>query len=285
MIGAQLHSLSDNLAGMAFFLMLAFIFSWIGHAKGYYSLPYAQFQGPLIALQDVISSFLIFILVYFLVFPVLISTLTPHTPIFILINHLATFLLTALFLYLYSCLRDKSNMLRIWKDYSFPGSKPIYADIGIGVISWVLAMPVVTSITYIVEILVSLLLTPTYQEQIAVKFLKNSLQDPITLFIACFSILIMAPFFEELLFRGFLLSYLRRKMHPLTAIVISSLIFALFHYSPSQSTENIVLITTLFTFGCYLGFIYEKTRSLFSSIVLHVTFNSVSVIRIIFTDV
>ncbi|MBI3211827.1 MAG: CPBP family intramembrane metalloprotease [Simkania negevensis] len=52
----------------------------------------------------------------------------------------------------------------------------------------------------------------------------------------------------------------------------------LFHLSSSQGVGNI----SLFIFALYLGFLYEKQCSLFASIALHMTFNSISVIRILF---
>ncbi len=290
MIGAVSHNLAENLASMAFFLALAFTISWIAGLKHYFSLPHKTFKGPPVLLQDVFASFFIFIVVYFLVLPSIIATIIHklpinHRPLYTIFGHLLTFSLTALLLFLYTLLRDRSTMYRVWKDYSFPGSKTLISDSKFGVISWVIAMPIVASVTYIAEIITSLITEPTNKEQVAVKFLKDSLTDPLTSTIAFFSILIVAPLFEEYLFRGLLLSYFRTKLGSFGAIFTSALIFALFHFSPSQSTENVTLLLTLFVFGCYLGFIYEKTRSLLSSIVLHVTFNSISVIRIIFTHV
>ncbi len=268
--------MSDNLAGMALFLALAFIFTWVAFAKGYYTLPYKDHKGPQISLQDVLCCFFIFIAVYFLVLP-LVQTM--------ILAHILTFLLTLCLFILYGYLSDRKTMLNVWKDRSFPGTLSFMGDGETGLITWVIAMPVVGSITYLAEILTSLFFTPTDKEQVAVRFLKQSLSDPATSVVALFSILIVAPFFEEFLFRGLLFSYIRTKLGPIIAIFLSSLIFSLFHFSPSQSIENIALLLTLFGFGSYLGFVYEKTRSLFAPILLHVTFNSISVIRIIFTHV
>ncbi len=268
--------MTDSLAGMSFFLVLAFIISWVSYVKGYYSLPYKNYKGPHISLQDVFIYFFIFIGVYFLVLP-LFSKL--------MIGYILAFLLTAFLFFLYSYYSDHKTMLAVWKDRDFPGALFIKDDCEMGLIFWVIAMPVVTSITYIAEILTSLFVTPTGKEQMAVRFLKESLKNPSTFSIALFSILIVAPLFEEFLFRGIFLSYLRTKFTPISAILLSASIFSLFHFSPTQSVENIPLLLTLFAFGSYLGFVYEKTRSLFASILLHVTFNSISVIRIIFTHV
>ena len=270
MIGTLSQNASENLAGMTFFLALAFVASWIAGTAGYYRLPYRSHKGTTLLFQDICVSFFIFIVVYFLVLPPILLHLF-HS----LYSQLIIFVLTAIFLFSYATIR---HINAIWKDPSFPGNRSYLGDIKFGLISWLVAMPVVASISYIM----SLVIPPTNQEQIAVQFLKNYLNDPLTMAIALFSIVLAAPLFEEYLFRGLLLSYIRNKLGPITAVFLSAAIFALFHFAPSQANENIPLIATLFAFGSYLGFAYEKTRSLITSIVLHVTFNSISVIRIIF---
>ena len=290
MTSAITTALSENLAAMAFFLSLAFFISWAAFAAGYYKLPFKNFIGPLLSLQDVLSCFFIFITLYFLGLPLVLSIFCKILPENWqtncgLISHVAIFGITALFLFLYCFTQNRLIMKRVWRDHLFPGSLPFKEETKIGIVFWVIAMPVVTSITYLVEIAVSLITNPTNKEQVAVKFLKDSLTSGPTSAIALFSIIVVAPIFEEFLFRGILLSYLRTKLGALHAIFFSSLVFSLFHYSPTQSIENFALLATLFSFGCYLGFVYEKTRSLYPSILLHVTFNSISVIRIIFTHV
>ncbi len=268
--------MESNLAGFAFFLILALIISWIAFAKGYYHLPYKEYKGAAITLQDVFASFFIFLASYFFLLPLI------HYPI---LSHIITFVVASLLFFLYGFWGNRTNMIKVWKDRSFPESKSILKDLETGLVFWFLAIPVVTSVTYLAELLTSLIASPTNKEQVAVRFLKESLGNPLTSSVAFFSIIIAAPIFEEFLFRGVLLSYLRTKMGTYVAIFTSALIFSLFHFSPSQSIENISLLLTLFAFGSYLGFVYLKTRSLYSSILLHVTFNSISVIRIIFTHV
>ena len=118
-------------------------------------------------------------------------------------------------------------------------------------------------------------------EQLAVKYLKLSLESPFTSFVAFLSILLAAPIMEEFIFRGVLQSYLRKKLGMIPAILLASFAFALFHIQPADKLANFPLILSLFVFACYLGFLYERQRSLFSPIALHVTFNLISVIRII----
>ena len=266
----------ENLGQFALFLSLAFIVTWASYIKNYYKLPFKNFEGPQITLTDVFSTFFIFIASYFLLAPLFRDSI---------FGQISAFFLTFTLFSLYTFFCNPKELLRAIKDKTFPGALPYKKDLEIGFFSFIFALPVVSAITSLTEIVTSLFIAPTNKEQVAVKFLKESLSHPSTAFIALFSILIIAPLFEEFLFRGVLFSYLRRKIGPISAIFTSSLIFTLFHFSPSQSVENFPLLLTLFALGSYLAFAYEKTRSLSTSILLHVTFNSISVIRIIFTSV
>ena len=81
----------------------------------------------------------------------------------------------------------------------------------------------------------------------------------------------VVPFIEEMLFRGMLQTLLRSYIgRPWRAIIISSLVFAMFHENPQHWPA-------LFVFGLALGYAYEKSGSLFRPIFLHLIFNAFSV--------
>ncbi len=96
-------------------------------------------------------------------------------------------------------------------------------------------------------------------------------RDPIALGMFLFTAAIAAPVFEEILFRGFLLPSLTRYMSTWSAIGLSSLIFATAHLSFSEVLPLTVL-------GAILGFVYARSRNLMSSILLHSTWNSITMI-------
>ncbi|MBM0741398.1 CPBP family intramembrane metalloprotease [Phormidium sp. CLA17] len=78
---------------------------------------------------------------------------------------------------------------------------------------------------------------------------------------------IAAPIFEEILFRGFLLSSLTRYFPVWGAIILSSFLFAVAHLSLSE-------VLPLMTLGMVLGFVYSRSRNLLSSMLLHSLWNS-----------
>ena len=84
------------------------------------------------------------------------------------------------------------------------------------------------------------------------------------------AIAIVGPVLEELLFRGAITKALLQKYSPRTAIVISALIFGVFHINPIQ-------IIPAFLIGLLLGWIYYKTASLIPCILMHILNNSLSV--------
>jgi membrane protease YdiL (CAAX protease family) len=84
-----------------------------------------------------------------------------------------------------------------------------------------------------------------------------------------FSFLLMvvaAPIFEELIFRGIILDGLLKKYSPVTSILISSIIFGLAHLNPWQFVAGFVI-------GIFAGWIYYKSRSLSLVIIIHAAVN------------
>ncbi|MGK7913399.1 MAG: lysostaphin resistance A-like protein [Synechococcus sp.] len=78
---------------------------------------------------------------------------------------------------------------------------------------------------------------------------------------------VMAPLFEETLFRGFLLPSLTRVMPVWGAIAISAVLFAIVHLNVS----DLLPLTTL---GIVLGVVYSRSRNLLAPMLLHSCWNA-----------
>jgi uncharacterized protein len=98
-------------------------------------------------------------------------------------------------------------------------------------------------------------------------------QDPAALVLIFVTAAIAAPFFEETLFRGFLLPSLTRYMPTWGAILLSSFIFAIVHLSLSE-------VLPLMALAIVLGFVYTKTQNLLASMLLHCLWNSGTLIAL-----
>lgn len=92
-------------------------------------------------------------------------------------------------------------------------------------------------------------------------------QDEVALAIFFFTAAIAAPFFEEFLFRGFLLPSLTRYLPVWGAIMTSGLLFAVAHLSLSE-------ILPLTVLGIVLGVVYTRSRNLLAPMLLHSLWNS-----------
>lgn len=95
---------------------------------------------------------------------------------------------------------------------------------------------------------------------------RTLLKSPVAGFL---QVCIIAPFVEEILMRGFVLGGLRGTYGALTALLISSVLFALLHF-------NMVQTLSAFVCGILLGLLYLKTSSLLCCMIAHCGYNMIS---------
>lgn len=109
--------------------------------------------------------------------------------------------------------------------------------------------------------------TPQYM--LDAKFQVNSSLD---LAIHIISICIMAPIFEELIFRGLAFSRLQySKAGPIGAIIVTSIFFTIIHIQ-----YELMILVFLFPTALLYGFIRYKTDNVTYCIALHILCNSLS---------
>lgn len=183
------------------------------------------------------------------------------------------------FIIIFSLFQDQGVVKSIWKIRPTPLS--CLKDFGLGILTWMISFPVVACIDQLGDLLTYLTFGISRVEQVAVRYVRLSAESPYQLAIALISTMLAAPILEEWVFRGFLQTYLKSKLKFGKALIGSSLIFALFHIAPTQGVSNFTLVLSLFTLALYLGFLYERQKSLIAPIALHMTFNSISVMRIV----
>jgi membrane protease YdiL (CAAX protease family) len=87
-------------------------------------------------------------------------------------------------------------------------------------------------------------------------------------------VVVIAPIFEEILFRGKLYNMLRISASPLTSVVLASLLFGAVHLEP------IIAISGL-PWGLLLGFVYLRSRSIIAPIILHMFNNALAYATIV----
>ncbi len=77
---------------------------------------------------------------------------------------------------------------------------------------------------------------------------------------------------EELLFRGYIQTRLRRRWGPGWAILLTSILFGVMHIDPVQGTFAMGV-------GFFLGYLTERTGSLWPAMVCHTVNNMVSILQ------
>ena len=149
-----------------------------------------------------------------------------------------------------------------------------------GVFSILLIYPFVLAFGQSIELIIEFFRVEEGLDQTVVVYLKG-LFDYRALYIAfCLSTFTVIPLLEELLFRGFLQGWFYGFLGCRLSIILTSLIFALFHFSLSQGFNNIEILSSLFLLSCFLGFLKEQSNSLWVPIGLHSAFNFVSVMML-----
>ncbi|MBU1043796.1 MAG: CPBP family intramembrane metalloprotease [Candidatus Omnitrophica bacterium] len=90
-----------------------------------------------------------------------------------------------------------------------------------------------------------------------------------------FLAVIVGPFAEEIIFRGFIFSGLRKHCRFMTAGIISACIFGIFHFQAS-------LFIPLAFMGFVFARLFERTRSILPPLILHMLWNFIIFMNLIF---
>ena len=137
-----------------------------------------------------------------------------------------------------------------------------------GIVPFLISIPAVVATAYVVEPVVALLpQMPQWLEDIMKQLLEKS-----PLWVTIISVSVFAPLFEEWLCRGIVLrGLLANGVSPTSAIVASSVFFAVLHINPWQAIPAFIL-------GCLFGYVYYRTGSLKLTMFMHCVNNSAAII-------
>ncbi len=135
--------------------------------------------------------------------------------------------------------------------------------------SWFFGFLGIIALIFIIEPLETRLPSTSY--------FQNHFVNLIKLPYASFAfIVIFSPFTEEFIFRGVILRGLLRNHSAPVAIVVSTLLFSLFHITILQASLAFII-------GLYIAYVYWQTRSLALCILLHSFNNSAAYIILLLT--
>ncbi|PIS00416.1 MAG: hypothetical protein COT84_07695 [Chlamydiae bacterium CG10_big_fil_rev_8_21_14_0_10_35_9] len=258
-------------------------FAW---KKKFFSLPKDDSKEIQISLPHVILAFVIYLFSLIFIGPLLIKAISfkePYLSEVALISYSNFLSLASASVFLILFYKKKYHSFD--KSIHLTPNKNFLSDILVGFIAWVITIPLVLFLSQFLDLLTLVLFNvKKVPEQVAVRFLKSTMDSPLFFSLALFSVVFFAPFLEELLFRGFLQTWFKKFLGKYVAIFASSICFAFFHYSKHQGVGNISIIGALFPLAFFLGFIYERQRSLLAPISMHAIFNAMSVVNLIFFE-
>ena len=99
-------------------------------------------------------------------------------------------------------------------------------------------------------------------------------ENPFSLILVFLTVVVVAPIGEEMVFRGFLQRFLETSWGDITrAILVSSLFFTLIHFNPYWAIQ-------IYLMGLILGYLSWLTKSIYPSILLHMSINGTSMLFI-----
>lgn len=109
----------------------------------------------------------------------------------------------------------------------------------------------------------------------------NNASGFVPLALTAISLVILPPLVEEIVFRGFLYGGLRKKLTPVVAAIITSLVFALPHALESSNGKLLwVAAIDTFTLSLVLCYLREKTGSIYAGMGVHAIKNGLAFITI-----
>lgn len=131
---------------------------------------------------------------------------------------------------------------------------------------------VFTALLHIAELLLPEIFSE-YKENIST--LIPSGVSGFSVFLVIFSVVMISPIAEEIIFRGVTQTYAHRLAGPAASVIVSALLFGLYHFDAIQAVYAGLA-------GLILGIIKEKTDSLMPAMLFHIAFNLVSYLILYF---
>ncbi|OHB85828.1 MAG: hypothetical protein A3J73_01785 [Planctomycetes bacterium RIFCSPHIGHO2_02_FULL_38_41] len=149
----------------------------------------------------------------------------------------------------------------------------ISKNIILGIKRYSITIPIIMLAGFIINLISNYFgITPDMQDVVKWLLEEKSLFVIVSLI---FFGTIVAPFLEEIIFRGFLQSALKNSFTGRYAIILSSAIFAGVHMDPFAFLQ-------IFILGILLGYLFEKTQTLVASVVVHIMHNSLTLVFLLY---
>lgn len=159
-----------------------------------------------------------------------------------------------------------------WADLGFAEPLPSWRDIGLAPVVFVLSLVAGVVVTFIVGVVFTGLDLQTEQQ---IGF--GNVTQRYELLMAFLTLVVLAPVFEEVLFRGYLYGRIRRYISTGWTIFLTSLVFGSMHLYAGADNPlqwNVMINTTVLALG--IGALRAYTGNVWSGILVHMLKNGVA---------
>ncbi len=129
---------------------------------------------------------------------------------------------------------------------------------------WLMVLPLVLFIAWLMNLLVG----DQGGSNPLLELVLGS-RDPLALILLVLTTVVLAPLFEELVFRGVLLPVVAKELGSAWGVIVSAIVFALAHLSVGELPPLLVL-------GIGLGFLRLSSGRLFPCVLMHSLWNGVT---------
>jgi uncharacterized protein len=100
---------------------------------------------------------------------------------------------------------------------------------------------------------------------------------PLGVIVVVLLVAVATPVIEELFFRGLFLRAAEKRWSPAVAVVVSSVVFGVFHFTGDSLAEGLFIVGVTAAYGTVLAVLAVSTRRLGAPIVAHMVINGIGV--------
>jgi len=142
--------------------------------------------------------------------------------------------------------------------------KDFFKNVFYGIAGYIATVPILAAVLTVLALIINFTKYVPAKQPVVELFLKE--QNPAFLAYTSVFAAVVGPIIEELFFRAFMYSALKKYIGIFWAMFITASIFAVLH-------TNLVGFLPIMVLGIALAYLYEKTGNLVSSITLHIMHN------------
>ena len=140
----------------------------------------------------------------------------------------------------------------------------------------VLVYPVILFVAWIVSAAVSVFTTEPKVPQLSLELFLQIPRSGAMFWGMVGVAVFLAPYVEEMLFRGFLQGFFNGLIHPSLSVLTTAAAFSAVHYSVLQKGSNYEIVAGLFLFSVIASNLREREDSILASIGYHAAYNIVT---------